>query len=350
MSTSNQHTTPKTSNLATRGLTKLTAQNVLITGGYGCIGSETTKWLLKESDARVIVASRDVSIDRGASVFGKVDERRLAFVSLDVRDPAQLLSVLQEQNITHVAHMAGLQTPDCNEHRDLGLQVNLAGTQNLIEAIKHSDQSLQRFIFASSIAVYGPRAEYPAGRVPMDARPQPVNVYGAWKLAGEHVSRLFHVDTGVPTISVRPGALFGPGRDIGLTATPTTAMKHVALGRSYQIPYRNRQDYLYAPDVGAAIGNSLLEPFSGYAAFTLPGNSADTSTLVASMRRTASVLGIEDQFNITVGEDDVPFMCDIDFTPFIEAFPKSPLSSIDQAVQQSIEYYCAAAAAGNLSL
>lgn len=312
---------------------------VLITGGYGCIGAETAKWLIDHTDSHVVICSRSVRVERSERVFGDVDANRMTFLEADVTDQGRLQQILTEHRISHVAHMAGLQTPDCNAHRDLGLQINLAGTQNVIEAMKACGLPLQRFVFASSAAVYGPRAAYPPGRVSLSAEPQPVNVYGAWKLAGENISRLFADDTGIPTISVRPGALFGPGRDAGLTATPTTALKHVALGRPYEIPYRSRQDYLYSPDVGAAVGNALVEPFEGYAAFTLPSHTVETSQFVSAIHAAASELGIEGQCSVTYGSDEVPFICDLDFEPFLLAFPKTPHTPFEQAVKQSLETF-----------
>ncbi len=309
---------------------------VLITGGFGCIGAQTAKWLIERTDSHVVICSRSVSAERSRRAFGDSDSKRLTILQGDVTDQRRLQEVLIEHRISHVAHMAGLQTPDCNARRDLGLQVNLAGTQNLIEAMKASGLPIKRFVFASSAAVYGPRAVYPPGRVPLSSEPQPVNVYGAWKLAGENISRLFADDTGIPTISVRPGALFGPGRDAGLTATPTTALKHVALGRPYEIPYRSRQDYLYSPDVGAAVGNALVEPFEGYAAFTLPSHTVETSQFVSAIQAAARELGIEDQCSVTAGSDEVPFICDLDFEPFLKAFPKSPHTPFEQAVRESL--------------
>ena len=179
-------------------------QHILITGGYGCIGAETAKWLLKNSGASVVICSRNASPRRSERVFHDADRSRLTFIEADVSEQSLLEQILTEQDVTHVVHMAALQTPDCNAHRDLGLQINLAGTQNLIEAMKASGLALNRYIFASSIAVYGPRAAYPAGRVPMLAEPQPVNLYGAWKLDGEQISKFFWEDTSVPTLSRRP--------------------------------------------------------------------------------------------------------------------------------------------------
>lgn len=314
-------------------------QTILVTGGYGCIGAEASKWLLRNSDASVVICSRSVSDERTQRVFHDVEHGRLTIVRLDMTDQKALEELLTRQQITRVVHLAALQTPDCNAHRNLGLQINLAGTLNLVEAAKAVGVRLERFIFASSIAVYGPRASYPAGLVPMLAEPNPVNLYGIWKLAGEQVSKLFCQETGIPTLSVRPGVLYGPGRDAGLTSSPTTAMKHLALGRAYQIPFRSRQDYLFAPDVGAALGMAVMEPFEGYGVFTLPSWTLTTGEIVESMRRAAAGLGLADRFQITVGNDEVPFICDLEYEPFVKAFPKVPHTPLDEAVQKSLEVF-----------
>lgn len=314
-------------------------QTILVTGGYGCIGAETSKWLLKNSDASVVVCSRTVSVERSERIFHDVDRERLTTVKVDVNDQKSLQEVISEQQVTRVVHLAALQTPDCNAYRNLGLQINLGGTLNVIEAMKASGLRLERFIFTSSIAVYGPRAAYPTGRVPMLAEPNPVNLYGAWKLAGEHISRIFCEETGVPTLSLRPGVLFGPGRDAGLTSSPTTAMKRLALGQAYEIPFRSRQDYLFAPDVGAAIGIAVLEPFAGYGVFTLPSWTLTTDEIVKSMRRAAADMGLADRFRITVGNQDVPFICDLDYEPFLKTFHNVPHTPLDEAVRKSLEVF-----------
>ncbi|MEO2030053.1 MAG: NAD(P)-dependent oxidoreductase [Fuerstiella sp.] len=312
---------------------------VLVTGGYGCIGVQTVKWILANTNATVVVGSREVNAQRTQRLFDDDDCTRLKCVGLDVREQQQLKEVLTSNQITHVIHLAALQTPDCNANRDAGLQVNVAGTQNVIEAIKACRPSVQRFVFASSIAIYGPRSSYVDPKVPMLAEPAPVNVYGVWKLAGEDMSRLFCLETDIPTVSLRPGVLYGPGRDAGLTSTPTTAMKCVALEMPYEIPFRSRQDYLYASDVGAAFGNAALAPFSGYGVFTLPSHTVDTAEIVDTMRQAASETGLGANFGITIGTDDVPFICDLEYEPFLQVFPDTPHTPLATAIRESLEVF-----------
>ena len=311
----------------------------LVTGGLGCIGAETTKWLLKNTTGKVVVCGRDVNLQRVDRVFHDVDTTNLKVIAVDITNQPLLSNTIEKEEISHVIHLAALQTPDCNQHRDRGMQINLGGTQNLIEAMKCHDAQFKRFVFASSIAVYGPRAFYPDGRVPIDAAPHPVNVYGAWKLAGENITRIFSEETGIDSLSLRPGVLFGPGRDAGLTSTPTTALKSVALDIPYEIPFQNRQDYLYAPDVGAAFAHATTELFSGYAEFTLPSHTVDTSHFVSAITEAAEAIGIESQCNITVGKQTVPFICDLAYDTFHNAFPNVPHTPLSNAVQSSLRTF-----------
>lgn len=320
-------------------MTESTSERILVTGGFGCIGTQVVKWLLSNTDVTVVVGTREVTAARIHRLFGDSTLSRLTCVSLDVRDQQQLESVLQAHDVTRVVHLAALQTPDCNADRDLGLQINLAGAQNLIEAVKRCRPTLRRFVFASSVAVYGPRRSYPGPKVPMLAEPVPVNVYGAWKLAGEQVTRFLFQETGIPSLCIRPGVLFGPGRDAGLTAAPTTAMKHVALRRPYEIPFQSRQDYLYSPDVGAAFGNALMAPYSEYGVFTLPSHTVDTRKFVETLHQAAVELGCREDVQISIGDAEVPFICDLEFEPFLRAFPSAPHTLLLTAVKESLVFF-----------
>ncbi len=313
-----------------------TSERILVTGGFGCIGVQVVKWLLSNTDATVIVAAREVTAERVDRLFGAETSARLSCVHLDVRDLRRLEEILQANEVTRVVHLAALQTPDCNANRDLGLQINLAGTQNLIEAVRKCRPTLRRFVFASSVAVYGPRRSYPGTKVPMLAEPAPVNVYGAWKLAGEQITRFLFQETGIPSLCIRPGVLFGPGRDAGLTAAPTTAMKHVALRKAYEIPFKSRQDYLYSLDVGAAFGNALMASFSEYGVFTLPSHTVDTRKFLETLHQAAAELGCPEDVRISIGDADVPFICDLEYAPFLNAFPSTPHTPLLTAVKESL--------------
>ena len=81
-------------------------QTILVTGGYGCIGAETAKWLLRNSDAAVVVCSRSVSDERTHRVFHDVDRERLTLVKADVTDQQAIEQILAKHQVTRVVHLA----------------------------------------------------------------------------------------------------------------------------------------------------------------------------------------------------------------------------------------------------
>ncbi|MGI5836000.1 MAG: NAD-dependent epimerase/dehydratase family protein, partial [Chloroflexota bacterium] len=69
------------------------------------------------------------------------------------------------------------------------------------------EQSLKRFIYASSSSIYGDVDTLPVSE---DTPPRPVSPYGVTKLAGEHLCQLYWVNYGVPAVSLRYFTVYGP--------------------------------------------------------------------------------------------------------------------------------------------
>ena len=82
---------------------------------------------------------------------------------------------------------------------------NIEATQILLEACV--GLPLERFVYASSSSVYGDNVALPMRE---DALPQPVSPYGVSKLAAEQLCYLYHVNYGVPTVSLRYFTVYGP--------------------------------------------------------------------------------------------------------------------------------------------
>jgi UDP-glucose 4-epimerase len=82
---------------------------------------------------------------------------------------------------------------------------NIEATQILLEAC--ATLTLERVVYASSSSVYGDNVPMPMRE---DALPQPVSPYGVSKLAAEQLCYLYHVNYGVPTVSLRYFTVYGP--------------------------------------------------------------------------------------------------------------------------------------------
>jgi nucleoside-diphosphate-sugar epimerase len=109
--------------------------------------------------------------------------------------------------VTHVFHLAAQAGVRKSWGRDFATYVthNIEGTQRLLEALK--DRTIDRFVYASSSSVYGDEVEIPMRE---DAVPKPVSPYGVTKLAAEHLCTLYHVNYGVPAVSLRYFTVYGP--------------------------------------------------------------------------------------------------------------------------------------------
>src|ERR1019366_6231367 len=101
--------------------------NVLLTGGYGCIGSWITSNLLAREN-RVWIYDLKEDPQRMRLIMDEAQIRQVAFVQGDVTDLPRLRDVLQKQQITHIVHLAGLQVPTCRADPLLGAKVNVLGT------------------------------------------------------------------------------------------------------------------------------------------------------------------------------------------------------------------------------
>jgi UDP-N-acetylglucosamine 4,6-dehydratase/5-epimerase len=138
---------------------------VLITGGTGSFGKKFTKILLGEKDPRkIIIFSRDELKQHEMRMTG-YDDPRLRYFIGDVRDRDRLVRAMNGVNI--VVHAAALkQVPACEYNPMEAIKTNIIGTSNVVEAAL--DVGVEKVLALST-----------------DKAVNPVNLYGATKLAAE---------------------------------------------------------------------------------------------------------------------------------------------------------------------
>ena len=105
----------------------------------------------------------------------------------------------------HLAAQAGVRRSWGRDFR-IYTACNVDATQVLLEACagacRSSVSSTRR-----AQSVYGDNVELPMRET---ARPQPVSPYGVTKLAAEHLCQLYHLNHGVPAVSLRYFTVYGP--------------------------------------------------------------------------------------------------------------------------------------------
>jgi len=133
-------------------------------------------------------------------------------VAGDVTDLPRLIHVLREQQIGRIIHLAAILW-QCEDNPPLGLAVNTGGTVNVLEAARFA--GIGRVAFTSAKAVYGQVAGpfgHPEYRpLPEDHPKSPDSIYGATKLAAEHIGLHYARKFGVDFIAMRLATLYGPG-------------------------------------------------------------------------------------------------------------------------------------------
>src|SRR5215207_4675674 len=122
---------------------------VLLTGGYGCIGSWIVANLLERGD-QVWIYDLKETPHRLRLLLSDAQLKQVQFLAGDVTDLPGLTKALGDNGITHVVHLAGLQVPTCRANPILGAQVNVLGTLAVFEAVREAAGQVERLVYASS--------------------------------------------------------------------------------------------------------------------------------------------------------------------------------------------------------
>ncbi len=182
--------------------------HILITGAAGMIGRKLTERLAKDGAlhrkpiARLTLTDV-VAPQKPAGFDGKVEAR------IDDLPAAGSAEKLIGMRPDVIFHLAGVVSGEAETDFDKGYRVNLNSMLFLLEAIRRSKDYHPKFVFTSSIAVYG--APFPEA-IPDDFHLTPLTSYGTQKAIGEllladYNRRGFLDGVGIrlPTICVRPG-------------------------------------------------------------------------------------------------------------------------------------------------
>jgi nucleoside-diphosphate-sugar epimerase len=317
--------------------------HVLLTGGYGCIGSWIARNLLQRGDAVWIYDLKE-DPHRLRQILDDAEVRMVRFVQGDVTDTANLGRAIEENRITHLIHLAGLQVPVCRADPILGARVNVIGTLAVFEAVKAAAGQVQRLVYASSGAVFGPPSFYPPGPLADDVPLLPATHYGVFKCCNEGNARIYFQDDGISSIGLRPWTVYGVGRDFGMTSEPTKAIKAVALGRRYRISYGGLQDLQYVDDVAKTFVRCLDVPYAGAKSYNLRGEVVDLATFHKVLCQVAP----EARDLISHGDRQITIAYDLDDAALQHDLGPMPRTSLESGIRQTLDLFRTLRGAGRL--
>ena len=236
---------------------------ILITGASGFIGSFIVEEALKRG-------FETWAAMRKSSSKAYLQDERIKFIELNLNSKEQLVEQLRGKNFDYVVHAAGV--TKCLNKADFR-RINTEGTKNLVDALIELQMPLKRFVFVSSLSVFGAiKEKMPYDEIRETDTPQPNTAYGRSKLEAEQY--LDSLGSRIPYIILRPTGVYGPKeKDYFIMAKSIKQHSDFAVG--YQ-----RQDitFIYVTDVVQAIFLALEKGENGRKYFLSDGEVYQSTT------------------------------------------------------------------------
>ena len=236
---------------------------ILITGASGDIGSFIVEEALRQGFETWAAV-------RGSSSREYLQDHRIHFIELDFSSEERLTEQLRGHDFDYIVHAAGVTK---SIHADDFFKVNYQGTVNLVHAILKLRMPLKRFIYLSSLSVFGAiREQRPYQEIEETDTPRPNTLYGKSKLKTEQF--LDSIGNDFNYIVLRPTGVYGP-REKDYFLMVKSIKGHVDFSVGYK-----RQDitFVYVDDVVQAVFLALDRGMSGRKYFLSDGNVYQSST------------------------------------------------------------------------
>jgi nucleoside-diphosphate-sugar epimerase len=243
---------------------------ILVTGASGFIGSFIVEEGLRRG-MEVWAAMRRSS----SKQFLK--DPRINFIELNLDSTEQLIEQLRGYEFDYVVHAAGV--TKCLNKADFH-RINTEGTKHLVNALLTLKMPLQRFVYVSSLSVFGAiREQQPYEDIRETDTPQPNTEYGRSKLEAERW--LDALEQPFPYVVLRPTGVYGPReRDYFLMAKSIKQHSDFAVG--YQ-----QQDitFVYVLDVVQAVFLACEKGQTGRKYFLSDGEVYQSTTFSDLIRK-----------------------------------------------------------------
>ena len=321
---------------------------ILITGGAGFIGSQVGLRLLASGASVVVLDSFDPFYDvrikhRAVARLRAAGADRFTLIEGDLRDAEACgRAVRGSTGVIHLAALAGVRPSIQDPVRYM--DVNVRGTQILLEALRAACAPTVPFVFGSSSSVYGGNTKVPfAESDPVD---RPVSPYAASKKAGEVQCAAFHHLHAHPVTCLRFFTVYGPGQRPEMAIHQFT--RRIVAGQP--LPFfgdgTTRRDYTYVDDIVDGIVAALRQA-RGYAIYNLGGSHTTTlADLVAKLERALGKRAILDRQPDQPGDVQQTYA---DVSLVAAELGWRPQVDIDEGIARFVRWYSTEHAAGHVA-
>lgn len=190
---------------------------LLITGGAGFIGSALIRYLLRETDYRVVNVDKLTYAGNLESLPGADDDPAYAFEHTDICDSEELNRIFASYRPSAVLHLAAESHVDRSiDGPQAFIQTNLVGTYSLVDAacrywreVDTRSRRAFRFVHVSTDEVYG-TLRNKDNYFTEETRYDPSSPYSASKAGADHLIRAWHRTYGLPTLITNCSNNYGP--------------------------------------------------------------------------------------------------------------------------------------------
>ena len=223
---------------------------ILITGGAGFIGSHLVDRLIAEGHKVVVIDN--LSTGKKENLNSKAK-----FYKIDIQNQkiSQIFKIEQPEIVFHLAAQIDVRKSIANPIEDA--KINILGTLNLLESCQKS--KVKKFIFASSIGVYGEPKELP---IKENHPLNPIAPYSIEKLTIEKYLN-FYQTQGLNFVSLRYANIYGPRQQSTGEGGVIAIFIDKLLKKKKPIIFgsgKQTRDFLYVDDAVLAATKSLKAP------------------------------------------------------------------------------------------
>ena len=216
---------------------------ILITGGAGFIGSQLGFHL--GAQGHEIILLDNMSYGRldnlliGGKLFGN-------FIGMDIRSK-KIFEVMK--GVDYVFHFAGIAPlPDCQSDPYHAIDINVAGTANILEAARYN--GVKRVVFSSTSAIYENNSKFPCSE---SDKVSPYLIYSNSKLQSEMLCKSYVETYGLDVVMLRFFNVYGPHQDMARKQPPLIGYVIRELYNDNRPVLHSdgsqRRDYVYTQDV-----------------------------------------------------------------------------------------------------
>lgn len=232
-------------------------QRILVTGGAGFIGSHLSEVLVQQGNEVLGLDNFNDYYDpriKRFNIKSLLQHKRYQLAEGDILDFSFLNKLFTANAIDVVVHLAARAgvRPSLADPL-LYQEVNVKGTNNLLEVAKNS--GVKKFIFASSSSVYGKNKKVPFHED--DFVDHPISPYAATKKAGELICYTYHHLYDLPMTCLRFFTVYGPRQRPDMAIHKFTRSIYADEEISMFGDGTSRRDYTYITDIIEGICRSI---------------------------------------------------------------------------------------------